>query len=420
MKNSFFVYILFFTISCLGAEIEEKILAVVEDEVITSSEVELAIIMDGGTEADDRFELETVREKLMELIDEKLILLAAIEDSIEIDQSRADEFFKQRWQMLVEGYGGETALGEALNAEGFTIEGFKRKTRQQINDFMLKQRYIERNFGRIDVTEEDIDSFMLAYGDSLPPAPAEVKLEGIVIKLEADDAKLAEALDKINAARKSLEAGEEFGKVALEFSEDATTAEKGGLLGTFAPGDLLPAIDSVAFSLGFDTLGGPIKSPMGFHLLKVLDKSAGKITLAHILVKAEITPDRFNELVGLADSAYNLAVSGDIEFHKIAENFANSKDIEYIGDIDWLPVASIGKELSKMVAESAEGAILGPLQAENSLEIYRIAGKREGRKLTLEEDRATIEEFAKQFKTKKLIDRHLLKLRERYYLEVRI
>ena len=120
-------------------EIEERILAVVEDDIITSSEVEMALIVEGRVTDMGEADEDIIREKLMEIIDERLILLAAIEESIQVDPSRADEFLKQRWQMLVEGYGGEVALEEALRSEGYSLEAFKRKTRQQINDFMLKQ-----------------------------------------------------------------------------------------------------------------------------------------------------------------------------------------------------------------------------------------------------------------------------------------
>ncbi|MCK5834066.1 peptidylprolyl isomerase [bacterium] len=423
MRNSIFVFIIFTSIAIFaqsGVDLEERILSVVENEVITTTEVEMAFIIEGQTKNVDDIDSEELRAKVMEIIDERLILLAAVEDSLEVDQTRVEEYFKQRWQTLVEGYGGETALAEALEAEGFSVDSFKKKTRQQIKDFLLKQRYIEKNFGRVDVVQEDVDEFYTLFKDSLPTAPAEVEFDGIIIELIADSSRIKKAFTKIDDALDKIANGEDFSKIAVEVSEDATTAEKGGLLGNFARGDLLPALDSVAFTLDYEVIGGPVKTPMGYHLLKVLDKSAGKITLSHILFKVEVTPDRFNEIMALADSAISLAEAGRVDFSNVVTDLGSPPELSYINDVGWLPISALGKELGIEVKSAKEGDIIGPFEGEGSYEIYRIMGKREGRALTIEDDRELLEEYARQYKMKNLIDKHLQQLRKRYYIEMRI
>ena len=402
-------------------KIDEKILAVVEDRVITSSEVEIALVMESGNQQEQQsFSDEAVRAKVQDLVDERLILLAAEDESLQVDKSRIDEAFKQRWQALVDGYGGESALEAALGNEGYDIQGFKRKTRQQISDFLKKQMFIDKHFGRIDVAEDEVNSFYADYADSLPAAPAAVKLEGLVIYLTPDSATSAAALAKIDGALARIRGGEDFARVAAELSEDSTSAGKGGLLGTFGRGDLLPALDSAAFSLKYDEVSEPIRSPMGYHILKVVDRSAGKITLSHILVRVPLTPDRFNELVAIADTIYSMCIEMPDSMKAIPAHFDSSYKIEFVGDLDWMPISSFPKTLKDELSAAKTGDIIGPEEGDNTFEIYHVVDKRDRRALTLDEDREIIEQFVRQFKTKRLIEKELERLRGEYYIEMRI
>lgn len=73
--------------------------------------------------------------------------------------------------------------------------------------------------------------------------------------------------------RKRAAAGESFASLARRYSEDQATASKGGKLGTFGRGDMLPALDSAAFSLEPGQVSGVLESPYGLHILRVDDKT---------------------------------------------------------------------------------------------------------------------------------------------------
>ncbi|HDR91146.1 MAG TPA: hypothetical protein ENN75_02735, partial [candidate division Zixibacteria bacterium] len=279
--------ILAFSSLVASQDFEERILAVVDDRVITSSEVQVALMTEIGQLPTDSAQLmDLFRAKVEDLIDEELILIAAEQESLPVDDSRVEEMFRSRWGLLVEGYGGEIALEKALENEGYSVEEFRRKTREQIENFYLKQMFIQKHFGRIPVTETEVDSFYQMYRDSLPKAQVEINLETILIFIEPDSSSIERALDVLRQARNKIEGGDDFAKVAAEFSEDELTAGSGGQLGTYTRGDLTPALDSLAFALKYGEVGGPVRSPMGYHLVKVTDKSGGRVSLAHILAKA--------------------------------------------------------------------------------------------------------------------------------------
>jgi len=86
----------------------------------------------------------------------------------------------------------------------------------------------------------------------------------------------AEALAKTQTLLKRLQAGEDFAKVAQAESDDAGTGAKGGDLGGFSHGQMVPAFDTAAFALKPGELSEPVKTQFGYHIIKL--ESKGKVS----------------------------------------------------------------------------------------------------------------------------------------------
>jgi len=104
-------------------------------------------------------------------------------------------------------------------------------------------------------------------------AVGEVKVAHIMFKSGkgADDKRLNEAKDKINKAAELLKNGEEFADVAERFSEDRSTAVKGGSLPAFGVGKMVPEFEEVAFSLKeVGAISAPFRTEYGWHIITIL------------------------------------------------------------------------------------------------------------------------------------------------------
>jgi peptidyl-prolyl cis-trans isomerase C len=101
-----------------------------------------------------------------------------------------------------------------------------------------------------------------------------IRFQGSRVPIKPDQEDLSEeaALAKAQAIRARIVKGEEFGAVAKAESDDPASAAKGGDLGTFGHGHLVPGLEEAAFKLPAGEVSQPLKSPFGWHLIQVQER----------------------------------------------------------------------------------------------------------------------------------------------------
>ncbi len=102
-------------------------------------------------------------------------------------------------------------------------------------------------------------------------SPGEVQVAHIMVK--NDTASISQSKDKIFEIYQKLEQGGEFEKIAQEHSDDASSAQKGGVLPKFGPGRMIKSFEDIAFTLqNVGDYSAPFESDYGWHILKLLKK----------------------------------------------------------------------------------------------------------------------------------------------------
>jgi len=170
------------------------------------------------------------------------------------------------------------------------------KTEEQFNDYLkhgkttvddIKTRLGQNGAiaklltkaGNLTATEEDAKK---TYESSLKmyTEPEQVHALHILIKVpeNAPADQVDAARKKIGEAAAKVAAGADFAEVAKEMSEDAMSKEKGGDLGFFRRGVMVPKFEEAAFAMAAGQVSRePVRSPFGFHLIKVLEKKAERV-----------------------------------------------------------------------------------------------------------------------------------------------
>jgi parvulin-like peptidyl-prolyl isomerase len=259
-----------------GAEVVDRIVAIVNDDVITLSDLNtafepyLARITEGYKGKEQAKMLaEGKMTVLNRMIDNKLVdqyakkMGAAVKDEEVMNAIRGimaqrkiamDDFIK------------------TLEREGQTLESYKEDFRGQ----MTRQRLVRREVSsKIAVTDEEIGEYYKQHREDYEGKEAVRIKQILLLKPREANPQVREALRKnAQEIRARLLAAESFDLLAAKFTQ-GPAAQQGGDVGFIERGNTLPEVEAAAFSLNLDEISEVIESPLGFHIIKVVDKKGG-------------------------------------------------------------------------------------------------------------------------------------------------
>lgn len=126
---------------------------------------------------------------------------------------------------------------------------------------------------------------------SLRPGLVDVKLQEKYLADKSIDAENRKGEEEVvargEAVLAEIEAGKNFADLARDVSEDPGTAERGGDLGFFGRGEMVPEFEEAAFILEEGEVSGLVRSAYGYHIIKVEKKEDDRIRARHILLKVD-------------------------------------------------------------------------------------------------------------------------------------
>ncbi len=152
------------------------------------------------------------------------------------------------------------------------------------NEFTTQEKvsveYLELNLDdvsrEIEVSDKAIAEYYAQQRQSFTRQPEQRRASHILIKVDNADGESA-ALDKLKKIQQKLAKGDDFGKLAQEFSDDIGSARQGGDLGYFGRGVMDKAFEDAVFSLKKGEISGPVRSRFGYHLIKLDDIRKAKV-----------------------------------------------------------------------------------------------------------------------------------------------
>ena len=246
---------------------EDKV-AVVNGAVITRTDFDRAVsfakqrALQTGKPVDDARVNEGV---LKQLIGSALLYQESTKEGIKIDQKAIDERLEQ-WKKQ---FPNEEAYKKAMSTANLSVPQMK----EDIQKGMTIEKFIvERFVDKTTIPEKEIKAYYESHLN-LFKQPEQVKASHILIKVEpkAKESEKEDALKKIRDVQKKQVKGDDFAKLAKEYSQGPSNV-KGGDLGYFKRGQMVPAFEEVAFKLKPGEVSDIVKTRFGYHLIKVVDK----------------------------------------------------------------------------------------------------------------------------------------------------
>ena len=272
--KSWFVAALIFVGQPLYAEVVDKIVAVVNDEIITLSDLNSAFepyrkrIEETYQGPDKESILSDSRKAFLNrLIDTSLIVQEAKKNGISVkdeDIMAAIKDIVGRKNITLDDF------SKGLAAEGTTLATYKK----DISEQMIRMRLIRREIkSKVLVTDEEIGEAYLKNRANYE-GNAAVRIKQIFLAFPTGANK--ETKEKIRKdaeeVERRLKSGESFDLLAANYSPG--TAD-GGDLGFIEKGMALPEVETAAFGLNKGEVSGVIQSRAGFHIIMVVDKKGG-------------------------------------------------------------------------------------------------------------------------------------------------
>jgi len=214
----------------------------------------------------------------------------------------------------------------------------------------VRARYVAYKRGEFEATakpsDEQVKAFYQKHLEDRFTDVEEVHARHILVKLppNPDDAAKAKAKADAEDLLKQVRAGGDFEALAKNHSQDPGSAPKGGDLGFFPRGRMVPAFDAAAFALEPGTVSDLVETPFGFHIIKVEEKKPGgprPFDVAREQIEKELTAERSLDMARTqADSDRRTVVRGKslqeaVGERKVLETppFAAGAEIPQVGHV---------------------------------------------------------------------------------------
>ena len=283
------------------AEVVDRIVAVVNDEVITLHDLNTAFEpyeknIESTYKGKDKDSVikQTKESFFQRLIDNILIEQEAKKAGTSVTV-KDEDVMNVIQDMLIKQKLSMPDFLKNLAKEGSSIETVKKEIKSQIIRMRLLKREVK---DRIIVTDEEIGEYYNKHRQEYEGKES-VRMKQILLLLPSG----ADETVKINMKKEALRLhellmkGESFDLLASKYSQGAAAAQ-GGDVGFIERGTIIPEVETIAFRLPLEQVSEVIESSMGFHIIKVVDKKGAglkPIAIVREEIKAKIEDEKLDK-----------------------------------------------------------------------------------------------------------------------------
>ncbi len=407
--------------ACASSQTLDRIVAVVDNDLILESELNAqAQFFISNNKVDPK--TPGLKEQVLQsMINEKLIIAKAIEDSVTVSDDEVQQQLDAAIQSRIQQVGSEARLEELY---GMPLSRIKREYKDEMRRNLLAQRLQQQRFGSSQIGRFEVEDFYRTYKDSLPRVPEEVELAHILIKPRADEAAKVATRAKLQGLLDSIKAGADFATLAKRYSEDPGSASRGGDLGLVRRGQFVKEFETAVFALAEGQTSGIVETLFGYHVIQLQERRGDAVRARHILLRVEQSKNSDDAAVAFLDSLRQRALAGE-SFAELAKKYSEDIENKPLGgtlgtsDIDQLP-----KDLYPVAFPLKKGEISAPARipfgSSYAYHIVLLKNRTPAHPMTLEQDFHKIEVIAANYKRTRDYQAWLDELREKIYWRSRL
>ncbi len=274
-QKSLFTFLLFLVPANLSAKLVEQLIAVVDGEPYTLTNLESYAKSKMGREfpTGDLNKINpSDRQVLEQFITDKLLESEIRESGIKVSDEDVEQYIGQ---IKAKNQLTDEDLKTALAREGQTLASYRASVKSELEKSEIINRQVR---AKVSITDEDVERYYKANSKKYR-ADDRARIRHILLALPENPSPEAVQAAQAKAAElyKRIRAGEDFGQLAREFSDGAGNAD-GGEIGWVKRGTLISGIEEVAFEkLAVGQVSEPFRTSMGIHIVKLEAREMGSL-----------------------------------------------------------------------------------------------------------------------------------------------
>jgi peptidyl-prolyl cis-trans isomerase SurA len=401
----------------------EYIVALVNSEPITNTEVQTRMlrVLRENPQAERVPRAELAKLVLERLINERAQLQVAKENGVKVDElavDQAEQMVARQNQITVPD------LRRQVAAEGISQEQFRRDLREQLMLTRVRDREIE---SKLKISDAEVDQFIRDQraGANAAILPF-INIAQLVVAIpeNASDAEVAKLQQRAQSLAQRARAGEDFNKLIMEYSDSPDRAS-GSTLG-LRRADRYPAlfVDATQ-STPVNGIAGPVRSGVGFHVLKLLARAAAgtsdapvtQTQVRHILLRNDPKRTTAQSVARLNDYKERIQ-KGSADFASLARDNSEDGSAKDGGDLGWTRPGQFVPEFEEAMNRLSPGQISDPVVSRFGVHLIQVVARRES-KLSQAEQREAARALLRDQRTEQESEAWAQEVRARAYVEYR-
>lgn len=417
-----FLAIILFASLTVAQNSLDRIIAIVDKEVITESDLNFTVQQ---LAVQNRLDVTSkeLRDRVLDgMINDKLVLAQAIEDSVIVSDEEVTERLEQQISRMMYQVGGQQKMEEMY---GMTVNRMKRdfQFRELVRKQMLVQKIQQQRQAQLTVSRREVDDFFATYKDSIPKVPKEFELSHIYIEPKPDSSVLKLLVIKVQKVLDSIKSGGDFADFAKRYSSDGT-ASQGGDLGFARRGSFVKEFEEVAFTLNVGEISKPVKTQFGYHIIQLVERRGDAVRTRHILFPVQVSQTNDDSTIAQLNRIRKQALSGE-SFGVLARKYSEDADTKDIGgDLGRVAIDQLDPSFEDFVKSAKKGDISEPrkltVQSKYGYHILLVRSITEEHAISLTEDYKRLEQLALQFKLSQKYEQWVENLRKTIYWEKKL
>lgn len=394
------------TIYAQQAQVIDKIVAVVGNNIIMQSDIEeqyMQYRMQGGIKGS----ASSIRCEILEdMLFRKLMLNQAELDSITVSDEQIDSEVDRYIRYYLSQFGSQEKLEKYYDKP---MKDIKNDLRDMLKEKQLMEEVQRKIVEGVNATPSDVRDFYYNIPkDSIPMVSAQYEIAELVKKPPITlDEKLA-VKERLYGLRSRILKGERFSTMALLYSEDPGSAKKGGELGFKGRGELVPEFEAAAFALKDGEISEVVETEYGYHIIQLIERRGDYINVRHILLTVKVSPEAlqtaYNELEYIADLIRKDSITFDeaVKVHSDEDDKTNGGYlINPVTGGTLFAAEDLDQQVSVVINRLQVGEVSDPvpMKTKNDKDAYRllmIKKKTTPHRANLKEDYALIQQWTMQ------------------------